>query len=37
VGQSIEGHLEIAKQQSTNITELTKQVATQANKVATLY
>lgn len=34
--QSIDGHLEIAKQQSVNITELTKLVAIQANTVATL-
>lgn len=34
--QSIDGHLDIAKQQSVNITELTKLVAIQANTVATL-
>lgn len=34
--RAINGHLEVAKQQSTNIAELTKLVATQANTVAML-
>lgn len=34
--KAINGHLEVAKQQSTNIAELTKLVATQANTVAML-
>ena len=36
LAQSIDGHLEIAKQQSINISELTRLVATQANTVAIL-
>lgn len=34
--KAVNGHLEVAKQQSTNIAELTKLVATQANTVAML-
>ena len=34
--KAVNGHLEVAKQQSTNISELTKLVAIQANTVATL-
>lgn len=34
--KAVNGHLEVAKQQSTNIGELTKLVAIQANTVATL-
>ena len=34
--KAVNGHLEVAKQQSANITELTKLVAAQANTVATL-
>ena len=34
--KAVNGHLEVAKQQSANISELTKLVAIQANTVATL-
>jgi archaellum component FlaC len=34
--RAVNGHLEVAKQQSANISELTKLVAIQANTVATL-
>lgn len=34
--KAVNGHLEVAKQQSANIAELTKLVAAQANTVATL-